>query len=98
MWGIFVSAFMAFLTSILRGSIIKFVFFTAIAYLISALGGIITTLLGSLVDFTGISTLFGQLPDGLLYFLTLFKFGLGLPLLLAAFVTRFAIRRIPFLG
>ena len=46
----------------------------------------------------GLSGAMGALPPSAWYFLDLFHVPAGIALVLAAWVTRFAIRRIPFFG
>jgi hypothetical protein len=41
---------------------------------------------------------FGSLPSGVIYFLNFFAIQEGMTMILAAYVLRFAIRRIPFIG
>lgn len=97
MWVLLVNFFNFAMGWILRGAVIKFFFFTAIVLLIAGLVGLVFNLLAN-VDFAGLSTLVSNLPPGLLWFLHVFQFHIGMPLMLGALLTRFAIRRIPVIG
>ena len=50
------------------------------------------------IDFLGLQNMLSALPDGLVFFLTLFQFHVGMPLIFGAAVAKFAIRRIPVIG
>jgi hypothetical protein len=41
---------------------------------------------------------FGAIPPGMWYFLDLFRLDFGLPLVIAAYISRFVIRRLPVIG
>jgi len=97
MWSLLSSAVNYLLRGLLSGGVVKFVVFTAIYLLLGVLGSMALALLG-ILDFTGIGTLFGDLPDGLLFFLGVFRLDVGIPMILAAMAARFAIRRLPVIG
>jgi hypothetical protein len=50
------------------------------------------------VGVSGLTSLFNAIPDGVYFFLYAFKFDVGLPLCISAFVSRFLIRRLPVVG
>lgn len=82
---------------IFRLSTIKFVVFGAFSLLLAPL----MSLLMSLVDssgLNGIASLVGALPPSLLFYLQLFRFDVGLPMIVAAMLTKFFIRRLPVVG
>ena len=82
---------------IFRLSTIKFVVFGALALLLAPL----MTLLMSLVNssgLNGIPSLVSALPESIRYFIGVFRLDTGLPILVAAYLTRFFIRRLPVVG
>lgn len=97
MWLLLVNFLSFALNNVLRAVIIKFVIFTAIVLLVA---GLAVFVINALVDFDmfGIGNLFQALPDGLIFFLEVFEFDIGLPLIIGGFVARFTIRRLPFIG
>jgi hypothetical protein len=46
----------------------------------------------------GLGTQLGQLPSGVVFFLDVFNVGTGVGIIFGAWILRFAIRRIPFVG
>ena len=97
MWSFITSAFSWLLGWIFRLSTIKFIVFGALALVLAPL----MTLLLGLIDATGldqIPSLVGQLPEGLLFYLGVFRLDVGLPMLVAAALVRFFIRRLPIVG
>jgi hypothetical protein len=97
MWGILVSAFNVILGWVFRTVIIKFVIFSALFLLVTELMTAILTKL-DLSPVSGLQAALGGIPSGVLFFLGLFRFDFGLPLLLGAMLTRFIIRRLPIVG
>lgn len=82
---------------VFRASVLKFVAFGALALLLAPL----MELLLGLIDETGldgIPSLVNALPEGIRFYLVLFQFPIGLPMLVAAALTRFFIRRLPIVG
>jgi hypothetical protein len=97
MFGILRSALNYFLQTILKGSIIKFVIFTALYYVVTEL----TNVAIKMIDTSGmnsIGSLITGLPADVLFFLGVFRLEVGLPMIIAAFVIRFGIRRLPIIG
>ena len=91
-------AFATWLVSwLVRSVIVKFVVFTALALLLAVLIGVLTSLI-DLDAVTNISTLLGGITEGLIFYLVVFRFDIGLPMILAAWLTRFTIRRLPVVG
>lgn len=91
------SLFNSLIGWVFRLSVIKFVVFGALALLLAPL----MELLLGLVDTTGldgIPSLVSALPADLRFYLELFKFDVGLPIIIAAVLTKFFIRRLPVVG
>lgn len=97
MFGILVSAGRFILTYILQGAIIKFVILTALYYVVAWIGEAVLSQL-DISPLTGLQTLLDSLPPGILFFMGVFRFDVGLPLILGAMLTGFVIRRLPIIG
>lgn len=95
MFGILVSAFNTVLAFVFRQVLVKFVVLFALYFIIqefaSALGGF-------LPDPSSLTGALGSLPADMWWFLDLFGFSQGAPLVVTAMVYRFLIRRIPLIG
>lgn len=92
-----ISLFGSLLSWVFRLSIIKFVVFGALALLLAPL----MQLLLGLVDTSGINeipSLVSALPADLRFYLGVFKFDVGLPIIVAAVLVKFFIRRLPVVG
>lgn len=97
MYAILASALAAAFNWLVRGVVVKFVVFSALAYIV----GYIIEFMLTKVDFAGIAgigTLVSALPSGLLYYVGVFKLDVGIPMIIAAYVIRFGIRRLPIVG
>lgn len=97
MFAILRSAINYLLDFLLKGSIIKFGVFTAIYYIVSELGSLVMSKIDK-SNLTNISSLVSGLPSDVLFFLGVFRVEVGLPMIIAAFAVRFAIRRLPIIG
>lgn len=88
---------MPIVTWLLRDVVIRFVLFSAI---LAGFTLVMGWLLGQLEGFSpqAVKDAFAGLPAGIKYFLVLFQFDVGIPMLLSAMVTRFVIRRLPMIG
>lgn len=97
MYAILASAFAAAFNWLIRGVVVKFLVFTALAYII---GYIIEFMLTKvdLASIGGIGSLVSALPTGLLYYVGVFKLDVGIPMIIAAYFIRFGIRRLPIIG
>jgi len=95
MYSLLVSAVNFLLTFIFKGSVVKWVIFIALYYLVVEFTAQLTTLLPSSGSLT---SAFSGITSGIWYFLDLFAFSQGLPLVLSAVATRFIIRRLPVIG
>ncbi|MFJ9450276.1 DUF2523 family protein [Herbaspirillum sp. NPDC101397] len=97
MFGILVSALMSMLGFLLRSVLVKFVTFFALWFVVTEF---VTVLQGASV-FPSANSLNGAfigLSPGIWFFMDLFAFPFGIPLVIAASVSRFIIRRIPLIG
>ncbi len=97
MFGIVLSALNSVLAWIFRSVLVKFLLYFALWFLTTEFikvlqsSGILPSAKNLGVSFSGISA-------AVWYFLDLFAFSQGLPIVLSAFVHRFIIRRIPVIG
>lgn len=95
MFGILISAGNALLGWLVRGVLVKFVVFIALYWVVAEL---VAVMAGWLPSGNGLTSAFAGIGAGTWYFLDLFAFSTGLPLVVSAMVTRFFIRRIPVIG
>ena len=95
MFGILLSAGNALLGWLVRGVLVKFVVMGALYWIVAELVGVMASWLPT---GAGLTSAFGGISAATWYFLDLFAFSNGVPLLIAALVTRFLIRRIPVIG
>lgn len=96
MFAILLSAVNALLAYVIRSVIVKFVIFFAIYFVVAEFIPILAGLIA--VDSSQLNNLFANIPEGVWYFWDLFALGFGFSALIAAWVTRFIIRRIPLVG
>jgi hypothetical protein len=90
--------FSAVLSWIFREAVIKFAVFSAMMVLVRFL---VPMAIGWISPFLGLDSLysaFSVFPPFAQYFLVLFGFNYGFPLLISAYVARFLIRRLPVIG
>jgi hypothetical protein len=95
MWVLLLGAVNTLLGFVFRSVMVKFVVFFALYFVVTEFIGLLTPMLP---DASGIGGALGGIPASVWYFLDLFNVSSGVPILLSAFVTRFAIRRIPVIG
>lgn len=95
MFAILVSAFNAALGFVFRGVIVKFGIMFAAWWIALEL---VTAIVAYVPSTAGITSAMQAFPSTLWYFLDLLRLDIGIPLMVAAFTTRFLIRRIPFIG
>lgn len=95
MFQIFLAAINTFGAFVFRSVIVKFATFFALFYIATEF---IAYLGPKLPGGAELVQAFSQIPPGMWYFFDLFKLGTGIQLTLAAYVTRFAIRRMPVVG
>lgn len=97
MYGILVSAFNYLLGWVFRGLVIKFIILSAIYYVVTWIAESVLNQL-DISPLTGLQTVIDALPDGILFFMGVFRFDVGIPLILGAMLTAFIIRRLPIIG
>jgi hypothetical protein len=95
MFGILVSAFNTILAFLMRSLIVKFVFYFALYFVTTEFLAILVT---HLPNSSILSGAFSSIPSTVWYFLDVFQISAGIPMILAAYITRFMIRRIPIIG
>lgn len=95
MFGILMSAVSSAFGFLLRSVLVKFAVFFALFFITTGFMGYLVTLLPTASSITG--TL-GQIGSGTWYFLDLFGFSYGFPLVVSAWALRFMIRRMPVVG
>ena len=95
MFGILMSAVGATLGFLLRSLLVKFVIFFALFFVTT---GFMAYLVNLLPDASSINGALGQIGSGTWYFLDLFGFSYGFPLVVSAWALRFLIRRMPVVG
>jgi hypothetical protein len=83
---------------VFREVVVKFTVFTAIFAVVSYLVPFVETWIGAIVSPSALSGAFASIPAGVWWFLDSFQFGFGVPLIIAAFVGRFVVRRLPVIG
>lgn len=98
MFAILWSAGVAIFNWLLRAVVIKFVAFSVIAYLLSYIIAFMLEKANINDQFSTVGSLFGALPSALLFYVGLFRLEIGIPLIIAAYFIRFAIRRLPIIG
>lgn len=83
---------------LLREVVVKFLVLGAVFVIVAELSPLVLEYLGSFISPGGLTSAFSGVPAGVWFFLDFFAFDFGLPLLISAHVSRFLIRRIPFIG
>ena len=83
---------------LLRAIVVKFVVMAALFFVVSELMPLVIDKIVGFVSPNGLTAAFAGIPSGVWYFLDFFAVDVGLPLLISAYVARFLIRRIPFIG
>lgn len=95
MFGILLSAFFSVLAWIFRSVMVKFVTFFALFFIATEF---IAYLGPKLPGGASLTQAFNGIPPGMWWFFDMFKVGTGVQMVLAAYVTRFSIRRMPVVG
>jgi len=85
----------AVLTFILREVVVKFTVFASIYAVLVLVVPMVVAQVAPFIGTSSLTSLFGAIPDGVYWFLYVFKFDVGLPLLISAHVAGFLIRRMP---
>ncbi|OIQ75372.1 hypothetical protein GALL_429600 [mine drainage metagenome] len=95
MYGLLVSAFNTILGFLLRGVVVKLLVYTALFFVTTEFISYVTQFLP---DGSSLTQAFGGLTSDVWYWLDLFQVPFGVSATLSAYVTRFAIRRLPVIG
>jgi hypothetical protein len=97
MYAILVSFGWTLLSWLIRTVILKFVIFAGIYLVVSSF---LPVLIGQVIPSGdgGLSGALAGLTPGVWYFLDLFRADVGIPMVCAAWASRFIIRRIPVIG
>ena len=83
---------------LLREIVLKFVLLTSVLVLVAFLVPKVVSFVSPWIGVSSLSSVFTGLPSGVWFFLDFFRLDYGLPLIIAAFATRFLIRRLPVVG
>jgi hypothetical protein len=97
MFGILVSAFNVVLAFVLRSVIAKFFAYFVMWFVTNEFIQVLQGA-GIFPTASSLAGAFGGIGSDVWYFLDLFGFSFGAPAIIAAFATRFIIRRIPIIG
>lgn len=81
-----------------REVVLKFLIMGAVFIVVSELTPLVAEYLGAFISPSGLTSAFSGVPPGVWFFLDFFALDVGLPLLISAHISRFLIRRIPFIG
>jgi hypothetical protein len=81
-----------------RSVIIQFVVMSVVLVVVSQLMPLVMGYVAGFFNASGFNGLFAAITPGTWYFLDMFALDIGLPVIISAYVSRFLIRRIPFLG
>lgn len=95
MFGIVLSALYSLAGFIFRSVVVKFALYFGLYFVTTEFIAIIDSMLPTASILNGA---FSGISSGVWYFLDLFAFSQGLPLVISAVVTRFMIRRLPIIG
>lgn len=96
-WGVFKSTINYALKFVYSVGSIKAVLFTGMFWLFKTIWDYALGLLDGF-SLASISDAIGGMGEGLLWFLVAFRLDVGLPMIIAAAILRFTIRRIPIIG
>jgi hypothetical protein len=96
-FGILVSAGNVLLGFLLRSVIAKFFLYFALYFFVTEAVAFLQSA-GVFPTASSLSSAFGSIGADAWYFLDLFGFSAGAPLIVSAYVTRFVIRRLPVIG
>ena len=96
--GLLITFLKGILSFIFTKTVPKFFFFAGLYYVVLEFTPVIISLIGGDAFVQNINSALSSLPSGVLYFMSLFKLGTGLEIVLSAYVVRFIIKRIPIIG
>ncbi|UEP46589.1 DUF2523 family protein [Burkholderia sp. B21-005] len=97
MFGILISAFNVVLAFVVRSIIGRFFAYFVLYFITTEFIAVLQSA-GILPTAAALAGAFGGITSGVWYFMDLFAFSYGVPLVVSAFATRFIIRRIPVIG
>lgn len=99
MYGILVSAFNFVLGWVLRVAVVKVLVFGLLLLVTTeATNWFLSEGLGSNDPTTGLQSSISAMGSGALYFIGVLRLDVGIPMIFAAYVAGFAIRRLPIVG
>lgn len=81
-----------------REVVLKFIIMGVVFVIVAELTPLVLGYLGNFISPNGLTSAFSGVPSGVWFFLDFFALDVGLPLLISAHISRFLIRRIPFIG
>ena len=91
-------AFMLVFGWLLKGAQLKFILFTMIAALFTFTMSFIVPQIAGFVSPNALNSAFSSVDSRVWYFINLMNIAGGLSLILSAYIARFIIRRLPFVG
>lgn len=83
---------------VFREALVKFLIMAAVFVIVSELTPLVLEYIAGFINPNGLNSAFSGIPAGVWFFLDFFALDFGLPLLITAHISRFLIRRIPFIG
>jgi len=83
---------------IFRLAIVKFIVISAMVAVVSLLVPIAMEYLAPWLNVSSLNSAFGNVPGSVWYFLDFFAVPYGVKLLISAYVSKFMIKRLPFIG
>ena len=94
----FAAVLWALLTWIFRAIVIQFLVMGVCLVLVTQLMPAVINYVAPFVGLSGLNGVFSGLSPAVWFIMDFFAFSYGLPLVISAFIARFLIRRIPFIG
>lgn len=91
-------AFMLVFGWLLRGAQLKFILFTVIASLFTFVMSFVVPEIAGFISPSGLTAAFGSVDPKIWYFINLMNLVSGISIVISAYVARFIIRRLPFVG
>lgn len=95
MYGLIISAIYAMLGFIFRSVVVKFALFFGLYFVVTEFIPVMISWVN--IDYD-LKSLFQVLPDSVWFYIELINFPFGLTIIVNAFLVKFMIRRIPFIG
>lgn len=83
---------------VLRAVVLKFVVMGVALVAVTELLPMAGSLLASFISSSSLTSAFSALSSGEWFFLDFLRLDVGVPLVISAYIARFLIRRIPFIG